>query len=117
MIDPSKVLPLTILIVCACSASPILAEQHTVGMAGWEFNPVELTIRVGDTVVWHNDDDTAHNVAFEIEFADAPTLDKPRKVRMEEKWAFTFDEAGVYKYTCKIHRKYDMNGVIVVKDQ
>jgi len=110
-----KALVLAALIVCAGSASPVLAEQHTVGMAGWEFNPAELTVKVGDTVVWHNDDDTAHNIAFDIEFEDAPTMDKPRKVRMTEKWTYTFDKAGVYKYTCKIHRNYDMHGVIVVE--
>jgi len=92
------------------------AAEHTIGMEGWEFDPVELSIRVGDTVVWHNNDDTAHNIAFEIEFDDIPTMDRPRKVRMDERWAFTFDRPGVYKYTCKIHRNYDMHGVIVVEE-
>jgi len=112
----SKALSLTTLIFLAASSSPIRAAEHTVGMEGWEFDPVTLTIQVGDTVVWHNDDDTAHNIAFEIELDGVPTMNKPRKVRMTERWALTFDKPGVYKYTCKIHRKYDMNGVIVVKD-
>ncbi len=117
MADLSKPLFLATLIIGAGAPSPILAEEHTVGMEGWEFDPVELTIRAGDTVVWHNNDDTAHNIAFEVEFDGVPTMDKPRKVRMTERWAFTFDKASVYKYTCKIHRKYDMDGVIIVKDR
>lgn len=116
MVHLSKALLLTALIFFAGAPSPVRAAEHTVGMEGWEFDPVELTIRVGDTVVWHNNDNTAHNIAFEIEFDDVPTMDEPRKVSMTEKWAFTFDKPGVYKYTCKIHRNYDMNGVIIVED-
>jgi plastocyanin len=117
MSDPGKALVLAGCIVLAGALSSASSAEYTVGMAGWEFNPPELTIKVGDTVIWHNDDDTAHNIAFDIEFEDAPTMDKPQKVRMTENWTYTFDKAGVYKYTCKIHRNYDMNGVIVVKDQ
>lgn len=96
---------------------PQVTRGHTVGMEGWEFDPVTLTIRVGDTVVWHNNDDTAHNIAFEMERDGVPTMDKPQKVRMTERWTMTFDKPGVYKYICKIHRNYDMNGVIVVENQ
>ena len=116
MSNLSKALLLTACIVSAGVVSSVSAAEHTVGMEGWEFRPPTLTIKVGDTVIWHNDDDTAHNIAFGIEFEDAPTMDKPQKVRMAEKWTYTFDKAGVYKYTCKIHRNYDMHGVIVVED-
>ena len=116
MSNSSKALLLIACIVGAGTAAPVLSDEYTVGMEGWEFNPPELTIKVGDTVIWYNDDDTAHNIAFEIEFADAPTMNKPQKVRMTEKWSFTFDKPGVYKYICKIHRNYDMNGVVIVKE-
>lgn len=116
MVNLSKALSLTTLILFAGSPSPIQAAEHTVGMEGWEFDPVTLTINVGDTVVWHNNDDTAHNIAFEIERDGVPTMDKPQKVRMTERWTMTFDKPGVYKYTCKIHRNYDMNGVVIVEN-
>lgn len=92
------------------------ADANTVYMEGWEFDPVELTVTVGDSVVWLNDDTTVHDIAFATGFDSAPTIDNPRRVRINEKWTYTFDKPGVYKYTCKIHRKYDMNGVIVVKE-
>lgn len=115
MLDLGKTLLLATLVSLAGSHPPLLAADHTVGMEGWEFDPAKLTIQVGDTVVWHNNDDTAHDIAFEMERDGVPTIDKPQKVRMTEKWTMTFDEPGVYKYTCKIHRKYDMNGVVVVE--
>ncbi len=92
------------------------AGGNRVGMEGWEFDPAELTIRKGESVTWVNDDDTAHNLAFETELESAPTLEKPTKVRMTEEFTLAFNKAGVYKYTCKIHRNYDMNGVITVTD-
>ncbi len=93
------------------------AGEFKVGMEGWEFNPAKLTIQVGDKVTWLNDDDTAHNLAFEIEFETAPTRSKPTKVRMNKEYSLVFNKAGVYKYICKIHESYDMKGVIVVSSE
>ena len=53
--------------------------------------------------------------AFDIQFDSAPTMEKPIRVRIAEKWHYTFDKPGVYKYTCKVHRNYDMKGVIIVE--
>jgi len=92
-----------------------LAEEHKIGMAGWEFNPVKLNIKTGDTVTWLNDDDTNHNIAFEIEFDSAPTLEKPIKVRATKEYSLVFNQAGTYHYVCKIHANYDMKGVIIAE--
>jgi len=89
---------------------------HKVGMQDWVFTPAELTIQVGDTVTWLNDDDTNHDVAFyEITPVNAPTREKPQKVRKRKEFTLSFDHAGVFKYVCTIHEDYDMKGVIVVK--
>ena len=82
----SKTLVLTASVLCVAALRPAPAEEHVVGMEGWEFYPAELTIRVGDTVVWHNDDDTAHNIAFEIERDGLPTMQRPRKVPLNRPW-------------------------------
>jgi len=89
---------------------------HKVGMADWLFKPAELTIQAGDTVTWLNDDDTLHNVAFyEVKPANAPTREKPQKVRKRKEFSLAFDQAGVFKYVCTIHEEFDMKGVITVK--
>ena len=100
--------------ILACSDGA-RAEEYKIGMEGWEFNPATLTIKAGDTVTWVNDDDTAHNIAFEIEFDGAPTREKPVKVRMTEGYSIVFKKTGTYHYVCKIHENYDMKGTIIVE--
>lgn len=92
------------------------AEEHRVGMTGWEFHPRELTIEAGDTVVWINDDDTRHNLYFDDETLGGPTEENPLMIEVGEKFSLTFDKAGTYNYRCKIHRLQDMTGVIIVKE-
>lgn len=91
------------------------AGESEIGMEGWEFSPAELTIVEGESVVWYNDDDTNHDLAFFTKLENAPTLEKPYKVRSTKRYTLTFNKAGTYNYTCKIHRDYDMKGVIIVK--
>ena len=91
------------------------AEEYKIGMEGWEFSPATLTVKAGDMVTWVNDDDTAHNIAFEIEFNGAPTREKPVKVSMTEGYSLVFEKTGTYHYVCKIHENYDMKGTIIVE--
>ncbi len=90
--------------------------EHKVGMEFYEFTPAEITIQAGDTVTWSNGDDADHDLAFyEVKPANAPTEKNPQDIRVGEKYSFVFNQAGVFKYVCKIHRRQDMKGVITVK--
>jgi plastocyanin len=91
------------------------AEEYKIGMEGWEFNPATLTIKAGDVVTWVNDDDTAHNIAFKIEFEGAPTREKPVKVSTTNRYSLVFNNTGTFHYYCKIHENYDMKGTIIVE--
>ncbi len=91
------------------------AEEYKIGMEGWEFSPITLTIKAGDVVTWVNDDDTNHNLAFEIEFDGAPTREKPIKVRTTKGYSLVFKNTGTFHYVCKIHENYDMKGTIIVE--
>lgn len=91
------------------------AEEYKIGMEGWEFSPAILTIKAGDMVTWVNDDDTAHNIAFEVQFDGAPTREKPVKVRTTEGYSLVFNNTGTFHYVCKIHENYDMKGTIIVE--
>ena len=103
-------------IVLSVSANA-LAEEFEVGMSGWEFDPANLTINVGDTVIWINDDDTRHKLSFEDKLPGGPTRDDAHKFNVGDKFHFKFTKAGKYKYTCITHEGQDMVGLVIVKDK
>ena len=89
--------------------------EHKVSMKDWLFSPKVLTVNVGDTVSWVNEDDTMHNIYFESDLPQAPQKDDPKKIRIGKKLSLKFEKAGEYKYYCKNHLSYDMVGKVIVK--
>ena len=74
----------------------------------FSFSPAPLTVPVGSTVTWTNQDDVPHNVvSTEGKTLKSPVLDT------DEKFSFTFTKAGDYPYYCAIHPK--MTGKVVVQ--
>ncbi len=72
------------------------------------FDPDVLTIPVGTTVTWINEDSIPHTVASEGLF-DSGNLSTG------EKFSFPFTVKGIYKYMCTIHRKHISGKIIVVE--
>ena len=68
--------------------------------------PAELTVKVGTTVTWTNRDDIPHTVVAAGKFR-SKTLDT------DDKFSFTFTNAGDYKYFCSLHPH--MTGMIKVE--
>lgn len=77
----------------------------TVHMTDFSFKPDALTVQVGDTVVFQNDDDVTHNVS-----ADAF---KSGDIDGGKSWKYTFTKAGTYAYVCTYHP--GMKATITVK--
>jgi len=74
------------------------AETHHVEIAGFAYDPHELNITRGDTVIWTNNDSTTHTVT-----ADGDEFDSG-DIAPDESWNFTFNlEAGSYDYHCEYH--------------
>jgi plastocyanin len=72
----------------------------------FRFSPPALTVPIGTTVVWTNQDDVPHTVvSSENRFASA-ALDTG------DKFSFRFEEAGVYPYYCSVHPM--MTGKVIV---
>jgi plastocyanin len=71
------------------------------------YSPVPLTIKVGTTVTWINHDDIPHTVDSTQGKFKSAALDT------DDKFEFTFTEAGEYPFYCRIHPK--MTGKIVVQ--
>lgn len=91
----------------ACGAAS--SASYTIAIHDYAFHPAELTVRVGDTVTWRNDEKrTSHSVLF-------LGRDIPESERFfpGESWQTTFSEPGEYEVSCGPHP--EMRGRIIVE--
>lgn len=80
---------------------------NAVTIDNFSFGPMQLEVPVGTQVTWINKDDVPHTVvSVDHKF-------KSRALDTDEKFSFTFQDAGTYEYFCSVHPK--MTGKIVVK--
>jgi plastocyanin len=78
-----------------------------VSIADFAFDPGDLSVSVGDTVTWTNDDDTDHTVTSDDDAFDSDNI------AGGDTFEQTFDEAGEFTYHCAIHSQ--MTGTITVE--
>ena len=83
------------------------AGPHEVSIGFNVFEPKVLTVPVGTTVKWVNNDGSNHNVVF----ADQT---KSGRLRHDATYTRTFPTAGTFDYQCAIHGDV-MKGSVVVK--
>jgi plastocyanin len=79
-----------------------------VSMEGIAFEPAELTVAVGDTVTWTNNDSVPHDVT-----ADSFSSGEPGGMSGGVTFEHTFGEAGTFDYVCTVHP--GMEGSVVVE--
>jgi plastocyanin len=97
---------------------PIVLRDYTptleaeVTMEGSAFKPREITVTVGTTVIWTNQDAFEHTVTSGTR--GSPTTLFDASVSAGETFSFTFQSAGTYDYYCKIHT--GMDGVVNVEE-
>ena len=90
----------------AATAGDTTAAKNEISIKGNAFSPDNLSIKVGDTVTWINNDSYAHTVkASKGEFDSG-------NITSGGKFSFTFSKEGTYDYICAIHTS--MKGKIVV---
>jgi len=82
----------------ALAPLPALADAQVV-MKNFDFAPMAVTIKHGETVVWKNLDGEPHTVVSPDGTFRSPALDQ------NDTYKFTFTKPGVYKYLCSIHPK------------
>ncbi len=99
---------------CTLAAKPAASgqstsnEQFQVKIDNFSFGPATLTVPVGATVTWINQDDVPHNVvSTDGKDIKSPVLDT------DQKFSYTFTKAGTYDYYCKIHPK--MTAKVIVQ--
>jgi len=93
--------------ILVLGASGVRAEELTVEIANFTFNPSELTIKPGSTVTWKNTDDIPHSVV------EDNTKFRSKPLDTGETFSMTFTETGEIGYFCGLHPH--MKGKIIVK--
>jgi plastocyanin len=68
-----------------------------VTIANFAFSPDTLTVKVGTTVKWTNQDSATHNVTAEDNSFKSGDLNQG------DSFSFTFTTAGTYAYRCGFH--------------
>ena len=95
------------------SAGPGSAPQKmvTVEIRAFKFEPATLTVNVGDTVEWKNDDIVPHTATADGE-AQKPTFDSGT-IQTGATWRYLARNKGKYNYTCTLHP--NMKGELIVQ--
>jgi plastocyanin len=78
-----------------------------VDISGFAFNPATITINVGDTITWTNQDSARHNVQADDGSWKSPDLSQGQS------FSHTFTTAGTVPYNCGFHAS--MKATVVVK--
>ena len=92
--------------VMASHMSAARCEESKITIDNFTFSPAQLTVKVGTTVTWKNQDDIPHTVVSAGKFRSKP-LDT------DDSYSFTFTTAGDYTYFCSLHPH--MKGTIKVE--
>jgi len=89
------------------AAAPVVAGVPTVAIANYSFVSQSISIPVGGTVTWTNQDSVPHTVTS----TDGGPLNSGT-MAPGSSYSYTFTKAGTYTYHCSIHPS--MTGTVVV---
>jgi len=78
------------------------------------FNPASVSVSVGTTVTWTNQDAVQHQIINDATatFGQGQKFES-NSLGQGQSYSFTFNEAGTYPYHCNIHPS--MKGTVIVK--
>lgn len=113
LLPVTAMLILTIWLACGSyssksSSSTPPPDKPDITLANFAFNPATLTVKVGATVKWANQDETPHTVTSDAGDWDSGELSKGQSFN------HIFTQTGTFTYHCAIHPS--MKGTIVVTE-
>ncbi|MDQ3224998.1 MAG: plastocyanin/azurin family copper-binding protein [Chloroflexota bacterium] len=91
------------------ASAEIPADASAVSIANLAFNPGEITVATGSTVVWTNDDAVPHTVTSVDGVFDSGIFDPGAS------FSFTFDQPGSLAYVCQLHPQ--MQGTVIAEGE
>jgi plastocyanin len=89
-------------------AEATTAQTIAVDIKNYAYSPASLTVSVGDTVTWTNEDTAPHTVTV----SDGPVKFASSNLSQGQTFSYTFTEAGTYSYYCAVHP--DMKASVTV---
>jgi plastocyanin len=98
------------------SAETTAASPNQVICKNNKFNPDALTVKVGTTVTWINQDGYIHIVTSGTSPSERSGLFDSGNLNGGETFSFTFDETGTYDYFCIPHFSLGMIGKIIATE-
>lgn len=93
----------------APTAQPSTPNQVLISL--YAYYPAALTIKVGTTVNWINQDEAEHTITAKDGSFSSETL-KSSLVKQGETFSHTFDKVGSFEYICAIHPAMKANVVV-----
>ena len=102
-----------VVLLPTAGAAPLGAETKTVSMKDFKFDPKTITVNVGDTITWTNNDTAEHTAQ-----ADDGSFNS-KDVGGGKSFSTTFAKAGTFGYYCKYHggpNGAGMAGTVVVQE-
>ena len=81
-------------------------SDNTIRIKNFAFDPASITVKVGSTVRWVNQDSANHRILF-ADKVDSNVL------ASQQSYSRKFDRAGTYDYSCTIHPS--MHGTVIVE--
>ena len=106
-------------------ARDAVGTEADIRIATFAFEPSTLHVRVGDAVIWRNEDDILHTVTSGLpkrQGVPGVSEDRParpdglldRDLELNDTFNFEFEQAGTFSYYCDIHS--GMRGKVVVTE-
>jgi plastocyanin len=80
---------------------------NMVSMSGSTFSPAAITVKVGTTVTWTNNDNVRHTVT-----SSNGAFTSSADLFFDDAYSFTFTSVGSYPYFCSVHPH--MTGTVTV---
>ncbi|MBP1763616.1 MAG: Copper-binding protein [Firmicutes bacterium] len=100
---------LLFILVVAIAGSTAYSEpdpaKNTIIIQDASFQPDEITIQKGETIIWINKDSAGHTVRGSFFYSGL--------LREGQSFQQTFNEAGTFDYYCTLHPS--MNGRVIVQ--
>jgi plastocyanin len=98
---------IAVAVTASASCTGRTSRSYVVSMMSMTFQPADLKVDRGDTIVWKNDDFLPHTATARDSSWDSKSVDAGAT------WRYVADKPGRYAYYCMFHP--NMQGTIEVR--